>query len=274
MEDEEAAVTVPSLRNTGFRDGILSMSTANGVSSAVHGLLALAGLHGDGRDLVGEVAVADRALRATHRLGGERVLGGAREAVLVRGGFREAAHRLAVPRALQPVVEHVVDQLGVTHAVSGSGLEQQVGRIAHRLEPARQRERGAAGADLVRRQHQGVHAGAAHLVHGRGRHGGRDAGGERGLACGRLPEACRQHAAEDHLVEGVARQAGVGQRGPGGRAAELGGRGGREHALEAADRCAPRGQDHDFFVHCGLSWGGVIHSTGWAEAIPRECKPG
>ena len=33
IDEEEAAVTVPSLRNAGFSVGILSMSSANGVSS-------------------------------------------------------------------------------------------------------------------------------------------------------------------------------------------------------------------------------------------------
>ena len=47
IEDDEAAVTVPSLPKAGFSVGILSMSSVNGVSSCGDDLLALARLHRD-----------------------------------------------------------------------------------------------------------------------------------------------------------------------------------------------------------------------------------
>jgi hypothetical protein len=62
--------------------------------------------------------------RALRRLGGERVLVGAREAVFLRGVLGEHAHELAVERALQAVVEHVIEHFAVAHAHAGARLRQ------------------------------------------------------------------------------------------------------------------------------------------------------
>ncbi len=137
MPEELAAVTVPSFLNAGLSVGILAMSRVKGVSSLSIDDFALAGLGRDRRDLRGELAAVDSAASARRtRLGGELVLGLAREAVLLRGGIGKTTHELPIPGALQAVVEHVIQHFLVAHAIAGAGLGQQVGRIGHRLDAA------------------------------------------------------------------------------------------------------------------------------------------
>ena len=170
MDEELAAVTVPSLPKAGFRVGIFSTDTVNGVSSRSTTRSPLRSVTVTGAISAVEGAGFDRGQRAAHGLGGKRILVGAREAILRGSRIGEAAHELAVPGALQAVVEHVVEDFAVPQAIAGTGLEQQVGRVRHRLEPAGEHEIGAAGGDLVGAVHDGAHAGPAHLVDGRGRH--------------------------------------------------------------------------------------------------------
>jgi len=143
-------------------------------------------------------------------------------------------------------VEHVVDELAIAHAVPGARLEQQVRRVAHGLEAAGERHGRVAIADLIGGEHQRLHAGAAHLVHGRRGHRRSDARGERSLPRGSLAEPGREHAAEHHFVERVTGDAGVRQGGACSGSAELGGAGAGEHALESADRRAAGSHDHGF----------------------------
>ena len=110
IEEDEAAVTVPLALNAGFRCGIRSISTPKGVSSGGDDVLALARRDSDGSNLGLEVAFLHGPLRAPHGLRSVAVLVGTSEAVCLGRNVCEAAHRLAVPWALQAVVKHVVDE--------------------------------------------------------------------------------------------------------------------------------------------------------------------
>src|SRR5215469_1641501 len=101
IEEELAAVTVPSLPKAGFMLGMRLTSQVPGVDGA-HGAL--------------------------HRLGGEGILLRAAEVVFAGEHFGESAHEAPVPRALQAVVEHVIEDLAVAHAIAAARLGQQVGR--------------------------------------------------------------------------------------------------------------------------------------------------
>ena len=175
------------------------MSQVNGVSSRETTVSPLRPLTVTGVISAAKSPASTARKRTPHGFRGERILLRAREVVLRGRGFGKAAHELAVERALQPVVEHVIEHFAVTHAIAAARLRQQVRRIGHGFEPARERDLDVAGADLVRGGHDGLQPRAAHLVQRGGRHGGRHAGAERSLARGRLAEARRQHAAEDRL---------------------------------------------------------------------------
>ena len=65
---------------------------------------------------------AHRLQGALRRFGGERVLIGARERILLRGVLGEYTHQLPVERALQAVVEHVIEHFTVPHAHAAARL--------------------------------------------------------------------------------------------------------------------------------------------------------
>jgi hypothetical protein len=138
----------------------------------------------------------------------------------------------------------VVDELAVTHAIAATRLEQQVGSVRHRFEPAREDDARVAGEDLVAGEHHGFHAGSAHLVHGRGRHTGRHAGRQRCLSRRCLAEAGRQHAAKNSFVERGGVDARVRQRRPCGNRPELGRLDRGQDALESTNR-RPSGGRND-----------------------------
>src|SRR6185369_5679603 len=83
---------------------------------AVDDDLALAALHRHRDDLGRERAALDGLDRALRRRGRKRILVRAREAIFLRGVLGERTHHLAVERALQTVVEHVVEYFAVAHA--------------------------------------------------------------------------------------------------------------------------------------------------------------
>ena len=74
MEDEDAAVTVPSFPKAGFRLGIFSTGNGKGRFIARDHAFALAVGDLDRGDLGLEGAGLDGGNRAAHRLGGKSVL--------------------------------------------------------------------------------------------------------------------------------------------------------------------------------------------------------
>ena len=204
------------------------------------------GFHWDGNDFGFERAVGDRLLRAFQRGDGIIILRLTRELVILRAILGEGAHEPAlVIGVLQAVQEHVVQNLAVAHAVAAARAVEQIGGVRHALHAAGDHDVGRARRDEVVREHDGLHAGAAHLVDGGAGRRFRQARAERGLAAGRLALACREHAAEDHFFDVIARESRPLDGGPDRGGAELGRLHVLEVALEAAHRRARRTDDND-----------------------------
>ena len=228
--------------------------------------LALARRDRDRRDLRAESRLLDRALRAAHGLGREGVLVVARVAVLRGGRVGEATHRLAVPRALQSVVEHVIEDLAVAHAITrarlrAAGTARSTSTRGRRPVPiARVPARIWSAASITAfmpEPHILLTVVAGMLE--------RNTGSERRLACRGLAEAGRHHAAEDHLVDpprarGRRRRALPGRPRRPARCALTG----AQHALEGADRRASGGSDDEC---CAVIWVFLVRNVS-------HCKPG
>ena len=109
---------------------------------------------------------------------------------------------LAVPRALQAVVEHVIEHLAVPHAIAGARLGQQVRRVGHRLEAAGEHDAAPSPARIWSAPIITAFSAEPHIlltvVAGTC---DRHAGAERRLARRRLAESGRQHAAHDHFLQ-------------------------------------------------------------------------
>ena len=191
----------------------------------------------DRDDFIVERAGFQRCLRTLHRFDGVGVLVLTAEAVLLHGAFGEHAHGLAVIRVGQAVPSHVVHGLEVAVAVAGARIGDQVRGIGHGLHATRDHDAGRARLDQVMAQHDGLHARTADFVDGGGASRGRQAGGQRGLACRCLAQVGGQHAAHDDFGYVGGRNAGLFQRGT-----DRGGtQGGRRHAGELAEEGTDRG---------------------------------
>ncbi|OPZ77006.1 MAG: hypothetical protein BWY79_01361 [Actinobacteria bacterium ADurb.Bin444] len=111
------------------------------------------------------------------------------------------AHVVVTERAPDAVLDHLVDQDAVPHAVAAAGLRHQIGRRAHVLH--------AAGHDHVRiptandliGEHDGTHTGSAYLVDGDGRDLLRQARVNGGLAGRVLPQTGGQDIAHDDFFD-------------------------------------------------------------------------
>ena len=105
----------------------------------------------------------------------------------------------------QPVVHHGVDQHPVAEPVAGTGPGEQVGRLRHRLHPARHHDLRVTGPDHLIGQVDGVQPREAHLVDGVGRHRQGDPGLDGRLPGGNLTLAGLEDLAHEdvvHLVGG------------------------------------------------------------------------
>ena len=193
-------------------------------------------------------------LRALQRGDGELVLLFAGEVEFLRTFLGEAAHQSAlVVRIFQAVEEHVVQHLLVTHAIAGTRLGQQVGRVAHGLHAAGDHDVVGAGADEVVGQHGGFHGRAAHLVYRGTADAERQSAAEAGLPCRCLSLAGGQHAAHDDFLHLFGLDAGAFHGGANRGGAEFRCGEALEVALQTAHRGAGGGDDDDGIVqHGGL----------------------
>ncbi len=124
------------------------------------------------------------------------------KAIALRAIFSEGAHETAfVVGVFKAVEKHVVENAAVAHAIAGARAIEEIGRVAHALHAAGDDDFGAAGEEQIVREHDGLHAGAAHFVDGDCAGGGGQACAESGLARGRLAEAGGKHAAEEDFVD-------------------------------------------------------------------------
>ena len=96
-----------------------------------------------------------------------RILVGARDRVLLRAQLGVPTHVAVAVGIPQPVGHHSVHHLGVAHARAEARLGHDVRYVGHRLEAAGNDHVRQAQLDLLRSEHDGLHAAAAHLVDGR-----------------------------------------------------------------------------------------------------------
>jgi hypothetical protein len=165
-----------------------------------HQRVALLLRNGDGQHLGRERARGvggGRLLVALHR---ELVLFVARHLERVGHGLAGVAHVPVLEGTPQAVENHRVDHLAVSHSQALAHAGEQVGRVAHRLHTAGDRDLDVTGLDALVSQHHGLEAGAAHLVDGEGSHVLGEPGLERGLARRSLALAARDDVAHDALV--------------------------------------------------------------------------
>jgi hypothetical protein len=188
-------------------------------------------------------------LGPAHRFGGVGVLALPGDAELGRRQVGKVAHQLAFVGILQAIQEHVVEGLAVAQAVAAAGAGQHVGGVGHGLHAAGQTHVAAAGQQHVMDEHGGLHARAAHLGQGGGRHRVRQAGADDRLAGRRLLDAGHQTAAEDGFVHLPAQLAEAAEGATDGGAGQLWGVEGGKAALEGADGGATGCYDHDGISH-------------------------
>ena len=123
---------------------------------------------------------------------------------------------------------------------TGAGPVQQIGSLAHAFHAAGQDDLGIAGANGLGREHDGLEAGAAHLVDGEGGDGVGQPSLERRLPGRVLADARLQHLADDHLIDQPGRHLGPPQGLGQDRGRELRGRQLRQPAEILADRTSHR----------------------------------
>ena len=269
IDDEVAAVIVPSLAKAGLSCGILSGRPRPGASSRVDDGLAGAALDRHRHDLVAEAAIVDRILGAAQALDRIIVHLAAGQLIFVGGALGEAAHRAAfLIGVLEAVEEHVVVGHVMADPRARAVLLEQIGRVGHRLHAAGDDHVGIAGADrLVAHDHR-LHARAADLVDGGRLDRGREAGLDRRLPRRRLAEAGREHAAHVDAVDVVARDAGALDRRLDRGRAEIGGRCVGQRALHRAHRRARDRKDDG-----GVGQGGGHDCSSVASLRAQRSNP-
>ncbi len=119
-------------------------------------------------------------------------------------------------------MDNAVDDGAVAQPIAGAGLGQQVGRQAHVLHATRDVDVAVARADQAGREHDGLEAGAAHLVDGQSPHLGREAPMDGCLARRRLPGAAGHHTAHQGFIDNGRIDGGTPDRLPDGHRAKAG----------------------------------------------------
>ena len=110
-------------------------------------------------------------------------------------------HVQPVEGRLQPVVDHVVEDLAVPEPVAEAGLRQQIRRVRHRLHAARDDELVLSAADHQIRDLDRPDRRGAHLVDRVGRHLLRDARRDRRLPRRCLAGSCLEHLTHDDVAD-------------------------------------------------------------------------
>ena len=121
-----------------------------------------------------------------------------------------------------------------------------------------------SGADLIARQHHGLEARAAHLVHRGCGHLLRHTGGEGSLTARGLSDASHQHATKDRFLELRGVQATVLDGSLRGGGTELWSGQWTQCALKSANRRATGGDDENLFTHGGTLVGDWVDSGSGA----------
>ena len=233
----------------------------------------LAGGDGEWNNFRGKAAVSGGFFRAGERCEREFVLLVTGKSVALGAVFSVGTHETAfVVGVLESVEKHVIEDAAMAHAITGAGTVEEIRSVAHALHAAGDDDLGAAGKEQVVREHDGLHAGAAHLVDGDCAGGGGQSCAEGGLASGSLAEAGGEHTAEENFVDGFRRNATPLESGADGGGAELGSAQVFEIALKCANGRARGADNHDGIRGCGH----LRSSSEWRvglKTIPQGLKP-
>jgi len=206
--------------------------------------------HRHGDDLLRKPPLRDRLLRPRQRGDGIGILHFAGELIGLGAILGKRTHQPAlVIGVFETVEKHVVEDAAMAEPVAATSAVEQIGRVGHAFHAAGQRHADTAGNDGVMGEHDGLHAGAAHLVDGNSADGLGNAGPHGGLTRRRLPLPRRQHAAEQHLVDIAGCDPGALHRAARGNGAEGRRRHGFEVALETAHRRAGKTDDDHRIMH-------------------------
>ncbi len=160
--------------------------------------VALAGLDGDGDDLVLELAGLLRRFGLVLGGDGEGVLLVAGDLPLLGDVLGGVAHVIAVEGIPEAVLDHRVDELDVAHLVAVAQVRHVRARVMFSWPPATTIV-GVAKLDLLGAERHGAQARAADLVDAPGGAFDRKAGIDGRLAGRVLTLAGGQHLAEDRL---------------------------------------------------------------------------
>ena len=131
---------------------------------------------------------------------------------------------------VQPIEQHAVIDLGVTHPVAPASSVHEIGRSVHILHATGDRHIGLTKPNLLGGGDDGLGAGSANAIYGHRRHGDRQSAADGGLPRRIHPVAGLDDVAHDDRINTRAVQACPAERFPNGGRAELG----RGHALERA----------------------------------------
>jgi len=121
IEDEFAAVTVPSFAKAGLSVGFCRIGPA-GLLVRIHFAFAAFARDFHADNLGRERAVGLGAFRALQRFDRKRILIAARELIFPGGVLRIGAHEAVLIGILEPVEEHVILDLSMAEPVTASGL--------------------------------------------------------------------------------------------------------------------------------------------------------
>ena len=203
----------------------------------------------DGHDLGLELALGNRFRRVLLAAKGDLILHFAGDTVFFGHVLGGDTHMDVIHRTPQAVFDHLIDEGGVAHAVTGAGLGNQVGSQAHVLHTTRHDHLGIAGFDLGSGLVHAFHARAAHDVKSVGRDFFGQAGGDSGFAGRVLTQAGLQHVPHDDFLDVTGIDAGSLHGFLDCKCAQIGGGNIGQGAKVTTDRSARGTEDHDFAGH-------------------------
>jgi hypothetical protein len=236
IDEEVAAVIVPSLAKAGLSEGILSglpLPGASSVSTTVSPARLL-------------TVTATISLGAAQRFDRVVVLVLAGQLVLVGGVLRESAHRPArLVSVFEAIEEHVIVGSVMPDPRARAVLLEQIGGVGHRLHSTRDDQIDRPGGECFGAHDHRLHARSANLVYGGRLNRGRQTRLDRRLTGRSLTKSGGEHAAHIDPLDIAAFNARALDRRLDRRRAEIGRRDVRERTLHRAHRRAGIGQDDD-----------------------------
>src|ERR1700733_670641 len=181
---------------------------------------------------------------------GELILLFASDVVFLSDVLSGDAHVVVIVNIPEPVVNHGVDDLLITEAISLASLHEEIGRVGHGFHASGNDDGTVAGLDGLRREGDSFESRATNLVYSHGTYFGRQTSEDGGLASGILTESSGEDVAHDAFVHLLGIDVGAVHGFANDDGAEL--RRGKigETSLKFSHRRATAGDD-DNLIRCG-----------------------